>query len=450
MIGQGLRNAFVKALRSQLGWKGSDDEKRTWQHDRAAGLLATIAQSGGTLSEKASQMVAELAARAGPDAVTLSPDDLLPGGVRTWYVREGDPSGFMDKEGAALVAALEAAGGDRRFGQSDHAAAFVRQQPQPTLSALLATPDSVTAHGDLWRQLLLRLSEDDAMQEASLVQKRAVLDALGRMQGPVLDAAGLAAIRWLEKCVVGRDETIEPFLSDHQAAILNACNTSPNTFCSPATLALTRNSARAMANVCSAKRTTHLPAKSPSSGLPCSTRARRAPDRFDEVARHTSDVEATLLRAVGTARRTVAARLTEWSHLAVVLMPQAAEELVLTPITSSEEGAALGLLDLYALYGRSLTDQLYGRLEAVMVREAKLTRLSTKGVAHLIARLVWRTLDRLAGVHEAALGPPALRATLQARRATKGAWPPPMPFGTGFCASHAMSGRGLGSASELF
>ncbi len=393
--------------------RGSDDEKRAWQHDRAARLLSAIARKGGPLSAEAGRMVDELAARAGCDAVNLSTDDLLPGGVRTWYVPEGDPSGFMDKEGAALVAALEAAGGDRGFGESDHAAAFVRQQPQRTLSALLSAPDSVATHGDLWRRVLQRLSEDDAMQEASLVQKRTVLDVLGQIHGEALDAVGPAAVGWLEKCVVGRDEIIEPFLSDHQAGILDVWQHLASYL-----LLTEETGSDERFGPSQGERLFSRAYNTPAGdiafvGLALLDRVRRAPDRFDIISDRANNIETTLLKAIGNARTMVAARLAEWAHIAVTLMPRAADELVLTPITDDEGEADLSLLDLHALYGRALTDELYGRLEPVMVREAKLTRLSTKGVAHLVARLAWRTLDRLAGEHEAALGPAALRATLQ-------------------------------------
>ncbi|MBM6581832.1 hypothetical protein ILT44_16670 [Microvirga sp. BT689] len=395
------------------GWtRGSDDEKRAWQHDRAARLLSAIAQKGGPLSGEAGRMVDELAARAGRDAVNLSTDDLLPGGVRAWYVPEGDPSEFMDKEGAALVAALEEAGVDRGFGESDHAAAFVRQQPQRTLAALLSAPDSA-AHGELWRRVLQRLSDDDAMQEASLVQKRTVLDVLGRMHGEALDALGPAAVRWLEKCIVGRDEIIEPFLSDHQALILDVWQ-----HLAGHVLFIDETGSDERFGPSQGERLFGRAYNTPAGdvtfvGLALLDRVRRAPDRFDIIYDRANNIETTLLKAVGNARRMVAARLAEWAHVAVALMPRAADELVLTPITDDEGEADLSLLDLHALYGRALTDELYGRLEPAMVREAKLARLSTKGVAHLVARLAWRTLDRLAGEHEAALGPAALRAALQ-------------------------------------
>jgi hypothetical protein len=381
--------------------------------DRAARLLAAIAQVGGTISNKAEQMLAELVARAGADAVKVSADDLLPGGVIVRYVPEGDPSRFMDKEGVALVLALEAAGARRGTAESDHAAAFVRQQPQRTLSALLAMPSSVTAHGDLWRQLFLRLLEDDVVRDASTDQKLTVLDAVGRIQGEVLDTAGFAAARWLEKCVVGQEEIIGPFLTVHQSAILNAWHHLAEHILRAAETGR-GESFSASHGERLMKRAHGTPAGDIAFvGLALLDWARRSPERYGEIARRANDIEATLLGTSGTARTIVAARLTEWAHLAIILMPRATEDLVLTPITDSEQDAALSLLDLHARYGRGLTDELYGRLESTVVREAKLARLSTKGIAALVARLTWRTLGHMAGTSEFALAPPALRAVLQ-------------------------------------
>src|SRR5829696_10421935 len=82
-------------------------------------------------------------------------------------------------------------------------------------------------------------------------------------------------------------------------------------------------------------------------------------------------------------------------------------------MSDSEDDPALCLLDLHALYGRGLTLELYQRLEPIMVREVKRSRISAKGVAHLVGRLTWRTLDGLASANETGLPPPEMRSVLQ-------------------------------------
>jgi hypothetical protein len=266
----------------------------------------------------------------------------------------------------------------------------------------MTVPDGMTLHAELWRQLLLRLSEEDSMQQASVVQRQSVLDALARLQGSALDTVGPAAVRWIERGAVGRDEIVEPFHSEHQPEILHVWQRLAEHYL----LGNETNSEErfgpshgerlfGLANNTPAGKITFI-------ALALLDRARRAPDRLSEISRYAGNIEMTLRNAAGTARTMVAARLTEWAHVSALLMPRTTEEMVFRPIQDAKDEIGLTLLDVHALYGRALTDSIYTPLEAVMASEAKLARLSQRGVAQIVARLTWRVLDHLARVHRAA------------------------------------------------
>ena len=393
--------------------QGTADQRRQWQRARAQRFLSVLAREGGPLLPESTEFVGEMTKGAGHDKTELTVDDLLAGGVHVRSVPEGDASKFANCESVDLVVALETAGDERDFGGSDHAAAFVRREPERTLEALLAAPDAFAAHGDLWRQLLWRLAEADWIERAPVEQKQRVLDAIGRLDGEALETTISSAVRWLEKCVVGRDEAVLPFLSAQQDAIIEVWHH----LASRAFL----STAQPPENHFGANQGERLMQRAYNSaageltfvGLALLDKARRAPEQLNTSAQQAERIETAICEVTDRGRPDVAARLAEWAHIAAVLMPRATEHLVLGPITESESDAALCLLDLHAQYGRGLTSELYGRLEPIMVRESKRNRLSNKGVAHLVGRLTWRALDRLSGTQATGLSPPELRSVLQ-------------------------------------
>lgn len=390
--------------------EGTTKEKQEWRRGRVMKLFAVLANDGGPLSSRSTQFLIEAAGQSGSD---LTIDDLSPGGVQIRRVPEGDPSRYADIETSDLVAALEASKDKRGFGESDHAAAFVNRDPERSLLALLAAPEPFSKHGDLWRQLFWRVSEDGWIGEASIGQKRQVLDSILSLKDTALETALGAAVGWLEKCVVGRETAILPFLYEQQDTIVEAwMHLASHAFQLPGEPRDDRFLAdqgerlirRAYNSV--AGELTFV-------ALALIDRIRRKPTELESAAERVGELERAIRNVEGGARIDVAARLAEWAYTAIELMPHATEEFVLGPISDLEDEETLCLIDLHALYARGSTVKLYRRLEPIMVREAKRGRLSSKGVERLVDHLAWRVLDRLAGRSDAGLTCPELRLVLQ-------------------------------------
>jgi hypothetical protein len=146
-------------------------------------------------------------------------------------------------------------------------------------------------------------------------------------------------------------------------------------------------------------------------GIALADRAFREPAQFPLLAGAREEIDETLAGTGPGSRPLVAARIAEWLGLSAQILPRSTEILVTGPL--ERDPPELSLLDLHMLYGRGMSETQYQRLEPILLREARLGRLSQKGNEHNVGRLVWRALDKSAGKREHAPASSDLRSILQ-------------------------------------
>jgi hypothetical protein len=299
---------------------GSEEEKRTWQQSAAQRLLAAVVSSGGTLSAESLEMVVALQKEIGAGSVGITGDDLPPGRVLL-RSPESDASEYGDLQGAELLAAIERKAADELTKGGEATDALIRTDPDRVLRALLANRDG--AHGVLWDRLLWRLAQPDWLKAARAETKADVLRAIAAMSPDALAQAADPAARWLEDSVGGKDEEILPFLTAYEALalnawshvaghVLNAGDVEEAAFGPGQGERLMGQALNSAAGVVAFV------------GLVLADRGRRHAALLPTIASAREDIEDRLARTQGPARLLVAARLSEWLHVAMALMPRAA------------------------------------------------------------------------------------------------------------------------------
>lgn len=372
----------------------SDSEAREWQEEMAGRRLSEIKSRGGVLSVESLELVRTVQASAG--LLEESTADLVRDEGAVFQRRTADISRFQDREGNALVAAMCESVSDRSIGQRSATEALIRQQPERVLDALKSA-DDVPDTSAIWNMLLLALSEPQCVSGLSGDARATILQSITKADVKIIEHASLGAARYLKAIVLDQDASETKFLAEHEDIVLSA-------WFAIAERVLIGSETGDNFPADDGKRLMSEASNSPAGeiafvGLALADCGARQAAQLQGISAARDEIEERLTKAQGVARSFVAARFSEWLHVASCRLPNAAHALVLEPL--SGDTPDLSLLDVHALYGRGMTDDLYCVLEPIFHHEAKADRLSPEGISNLVSRLTWRSLTQLGSDPEA-------------------------------------------------
>ncbi|MGH1573234.1 hypothetical protein ACRAWG_24415 [Methylobacterium sp. P31] len=374
-----------------------------WYKHTAADMVLAISKRGNKLSDDAYALL-EGVRKAGGEPKGLA--GLVSRSPRVVSIPPAEAGSLVDLDGDELLTALLADLQREDLSAGSLTDAVIKSKSFKVFEALAAT--SIPATGKLWRRLYsfyaLHQSDADPAHE----MRSALLQLIQELPSDVLSEAVHAAADWMEKITVGTDDSIMPFLKEKQGLIFNSWRHLANY--------AFRTGEKEHFSSNQGERLMSQAFNRPAGvlafiGIALADRGARHPAELPVLAEVREDIDAILCRVGEQSRALVAARISQWLGLCERLLPDAAERLVLAPLLS--EHPDLSLLDLHLLFGHGTTQNQYRRLEPLLINEAKNGSLSQQGNQRNIESLIWRSLDKLAGLHDGAPDNPAMRSILQ-------------------------------------
>ncbi len=106
------------------------------------------------------------------------------------------------------------------FASESQTAGLIQSDPEKVLAAIMRSKEAGT--GVIWRRLLSHWSNYQGEANITEAATLSILHSLQQMPPLILDDTLSAAAYWLQAVTVGPDESVLPFLSEHEGAILAA------------------------------------------------------------------------------------------------------------------------------------------------------------------------------------------------------------------------------------